>query len=201
MKKLTFIAGLLMVLSLINAQEINQSVTNIERFLKSNDKIIASQTLHTAKISLLSDLHFTFSKNYELSGTDTVFGVLINTRKDLLSSVEITYSYYKYITGYLDYGEISRILSWMNMVKEKYILSKQQDVSYISFTPAAGKVILFFSVDKIISGKRGLEEGRWIFTIQTDKDDISTRIVVKDYNNLIDVLSDLQKAIEDTMKS
>lgn len=192
MKRISIIAVMSFLFCSLDAQVINYSLSNIEQFIKSNGKTIGRYPVY--KSTILSDSEFRLGvyKYFEISGRDTLLGILISARKDMLSSVDISYNLYKTIEGYLDYGEIPRIISWMNLVKEKY-LTVDSEIDYISYTPAVGNVIMYFTKEKIIGNTKGKANIKWRFAIQADKNDSNTIILVKDLNVVMNELETIQK--------
>lgn len=198
MKQITLILGIIMIVSSLKAQETNQSISKVEKFLKSNNKIIVSSPLYTSNVINYSDnLYISLFKCYELSGKDTTIGVSINAKKNLLTVVGSTLYYLdKTLKGYLDYEDIPEIISWIDLIKEKIISQKNSNLNYASFTPKRGNAIMYFMKDQFVGAKKIQEKDKWSLIIQTNKDDSYSQIKVDDFNVFYAEFKKIQKIID-----
>ena len=197
MKQITLILGIIIIVSSLKAQETNQSISNVEKFLKLNNKIIVSSPLYTSNVINYSDLYITLFKCHELSGKDTTIGVSINAKKNLLTVVgSVGYYFDKTFKGYLDYEEIPEIISWIDLVKEKIISQKKSNLNYISFTPKRGNAMLYFMKEQFVGAKRIQEKDKWSLIVQTNRDDSDSQVKVDDFNQFYTEFKKIQRIID-----
>jgi len=195
MKKIILISGILTIFYSLNGQDVNQSFTKVEKFLKSPDRIIASYPVYTSKTERAdayrnSEYSLTFFKAFELAGNDTILGVAIKCINNLFQGDG---KLYKINQGYLDYEEINKIISWIDFCRKEMDSKNNSKINYISYSPKQGKVLLYFNK---------VSKEKYYFSIRTDKDDLDSQI---DFDmNLIDKLylnlKEIQKFIEENVK-
>ena len=192
MKTLTLIFGLTLFQLALQAQEMNNAMSNVEQFCKAPGRKITGYLIYKDTYGFgNSGITALAMKYVDAASKETMLGI---TFSGYTNNTTGDCSFYKYYEAVVDYDELSKVISWLE--SNKWIAnSSDSTIGFFSYAPQKGNYLLKLKRRMTRKGSAYLSN-YWDFTIQFNKNDIdSEKSFFIESATVINKLKEIQRMI------